>query len=322
MPHNISRTALSRRAMLRLMAGAGAGLTLGGVPAAGFADSQAQDQIKRPIPRDPDVRIPAVGLGTARTFNVGQRTDDPAVIDPLQEVMRVFHAEGGRLVDSSPMYGTAEELVGRFAEELDITDELFMATKVWTDGTARGVAQMEQSMERLHTRPMDLMQVHNLRDLENHVQTLYRWKEEGKLRYIGITHYQERAYDDLIRILEREELDFVQFNYNILTRDAEDRMLPTARERGAATLINEPFAKGRLFGLVNGEPLPEWAAEIDTGSWAQFFLKYIISHPDVTCVIPATSNPEHARDNTRAARGTLPEEPERRRMVETVEKLA
>lgn len=322
MKRNASTSRFSRRALLRLMAGAGAGIGLGGLPGASLADSNTTRPVMRAIPRDDAVEIPAVGLGTARTFDVGARVDDADVLEPRREVLRAFHAEGGRLVDSSPMYGTAEELVGRLAEDLGITEELFMATKVWTDGEEAGIEQMERSMERLHTRPMDLMQVHNLRDLQTHLQTLYRWKEEGRVRYIGITHYRESAYDELIRLLEQEELDFVQFNYSIATRAAEERMLPTARDQGTATLINEPFEKGTLFQRVAEEPLPDWAAEFDCESWAQFFLKYVISHPAVTCVIPATSDPDHARDNTRAALGALPDERQRRRMVETVEKLA
>jgi len=268
---------------------------------------------RRPIPASGQ-KIPVIGLGTARTFNVD--VGDADAMAPLEGVMRAFHDGGGRLVDSSPMYGSAETVVGRLAERLDIADELFMATKVWTRGGDDGIEQMEASRERMGGGRLDLIQVHNLVDLRTHLETLKRWRDEGRVRYIGVTHYTSSHHDDLARIVERESIDFVQFNYNIGARNAENRLLPAAGDNGVATLINEPFESGRLFGRVEGRSVPEWARkELGTATWAQFFLKFIVGHPAVTCAIPATSDPQHSADNIGAAHGPLPNADQRERMA-------
>jgi len=271
--------------------------------------------VRRAIPSSGQ-RIPVIGLGTARTFDVDP--DNAAAMAPLEGVMRAFHAGGGRLVDSSPMYGTAETVTGRLARELGIADELFMATKVWTRGRDEGIAQMERSRERMGGGRLELVQVHNLVDLETHLDTLRGWREEGRVRYIGVTHYTDSSHDRLARIVAREPIDFVQFNYNIMARNAEKRLLPAAADNGVATLINEPFESGALFGRARGHEVPGWArAELDVESWAQFFLKFIVGHPAVTCAIPATSDPDHSADNIGAAHGRLPDRGQRERMART-----
>jgi diketogulonate reductase-like aldo/keto reductase len=221
---------------------------------------------------------------------------------------------GGRVVDSSPMYGAAESVAGDLAADLGIGDRLFLATKVWTSGRQAGLAQMEQSAKRLRTRRLDLMQIHNLVDWRTHLATLREWKAAGRIRYLGVTHYTASAYDDLERILRSEPLDFMQVNYSLGERTAERRILPLAQERGIAVLVNRPFAEGGLFGRVRGQALPDWAAEADCESWAQIFLKWILAHPAVTCVIPATSRPQHLADNMRAGAGRLPDAAMRERM--------
>jgi len=268
--------------------------------------------IKRPIPASGQ-EIPVVGLGSARTFNVDP--GDTASMQSLRGVMRAFHAGGGRVVDSSPMYGRSEEVIGTLARELGITDELFMATKVWTTGRDAGIAQMERSARRMGVRRLDLIQVHNLVDLRTQLDTLKRWRDEGRVRYIGVTHSSVWAHDDLVRVVESQPIDFVQLNYNIAVRDAERRLLPAAADRGVATLINEPFEKGSLFRRTRGRPLPEWAIALGCASWAQFFLKFVLGHPAVTCVIPATSDPEHEADNVAAGYGWQPDAAARERMA-------
>src|SRR5207302_2233529 len=263
-----------------------------------------------PIPSSGE-RIPAVGVGTWRTFDVGASAAERA---PLKEVLRQFVGLGGRVVDSSPMYGAAESVVGDLATDLAITDKLFLATKVWTRGRDAGVSQMEQSLRRLRTRRIDLMQIHNLLDWRTHLRTLRDWKEAGRIRYLGVTHYAASAYDELERVLRSEPLDFVQVNYSLGEREAEQRILPLARSRGVAVLVNRPFSEGDLFRRVRGRPLPSWAAEFDCASWAQFFLKWILAHPAITCVVPATSQPQHLVDNMKAGVGALPDPAIRERM--------
>ena len=221
----------------------------------------------------------------------------------------------------SPMYGQSEGVVGDLAAELVVREQLFLATKVWTNGREAGIRQMEESFKRLRTERMDLMQVHNLVDWRVHLATLTRWKEQGKVRYIGVTHYTQGAYDELGRVLKSEELDFVQLNYSIAERGAEDLMLPLAAERRLAVLVNRPFAEGALFRKVRGKALPPWAAEIGCASWAQFFLKFVISHPAVTCAIPETSKVAHLKDNMQAGIGPLPDAAMRERMARYVEEL-
>jgi diketogulonate reductase-like aldo/keto reductase len=280
---------------------------------AGTGSAGAAPLLVRPIPSSGE-RIPVIGLGTWRTFDVGGTAERA----PLREVLQRFVALGGRVIDSSPMYGNAESVVGDLAAEEKVTDTLFLATKVWTSGRDAGIKQMEQSVQRLRTRRLDLMQIHNLVDWRTHLRTLREWKQAGRVRYAGLTHYTASAHDDLEQALRAEPVDFVQVNYSIGERDAERRLLPFARERGVAVLVNRPFSEGGLFRRVRGTPLPPWAAEIGCESWAQLFLKWIVAHPAVTCAIPATSRPEHLVDNMKAGLAPLPDQAMRDRIVAAV----
>jgi diketogulonate reductase-like aldo/keto reductase len=266
--------------------------------------------LERPIPSSGE-RVPAVGLGTWRVFDVGASAAERA---PLKEVLQRFVGLGGRVIDSSPMYGAAESVIGDLASELAITDRLFLATKVWTSGRDAGLAQIERSLRRLRARHLDLMQIHNLLDWQTQLRTLRDQREAGRLRYLGVTHYTASAYDELERVLRGEPLDFVQVNYSLGEREAERRILPLARERGIAVIVNRPFADGGLFQRVRGQALPVWAADLDCESWAQFFLKWILAHPAVTCTIPGTGRPEHVVDNMKAGIGKLPDDATRARM--------
>jgi aryl-alcohol dehydrogenase-like predicted oxidoreductase len=294
----------SRRDFLRMALGAGAVALTGG-----FA--MAQSLIRKPIRKTGEL-LPAVGLGTWQTFDVGAAQSARA---PLAEVLREFVRLGGSVLDSSPMYGKSESVAGDLAAELGVHQELFVATKVWTSGRDAGIRQMEESFERLRTRRMDLMQVHNLVDYRTHLATLRAWKEQGKVRYIGVTHYTSGAYDQLARVIAAEDLDFVQLNYSLAEREAEQRLLPLAADRRIAVLVNRPFAEGALFRQARGKPLPPWAKEIGCASWAQFFLKFVVSHPAVSCAIPATSKVEHLVDNMQAAAGPLPDAHGRERIA-------
>jgi aryl-alcohol dehydrogenase-like predicted oxidoreductase len=275
----------------------------------------AERMIHRPIPRTSE-SLPVVGLGTWQTFDVAD-----AARAPLRDVLREFARLGGTVVDSSPMYGRSESVVGDLAVELGLQKQLFIATKVWTSGADAGIRQMEESFRRLRVERLDLMQVHNLVDWRTQLRTLRAWKAQGRIRYIGVTHYTESAYGELERVLKSETLDFVQLNYSISERVAERRMLPLAADRGLAVLANRPLAQGALFGKVGGKPLPAWASEIGIESWAQFFLKYTLGHPAVTCAIPATSRVDHLRDNMRAGFGPLPDAATRERMARFIEGL-
>jgi diketogulonate reductase-like aldo/keto reductase len=291
MGHEPGAASLTRRAVLGLMAGAMAG----GARPVGAAGPMRE----RPIPSSGET-IPVVGLGTWRTFDVGTGASERG---PLRTVLQRFVELGGRVIDSSPMYGTAESVVGDLATDLGLTDRLFLATKVWTSGREAGIAQMEQSKRRLRTRRLDLMQIHNLLDWRTHLGTLREWKRAGRIRYLGVTHYTASAYDQLERVLRAESLDFVQVNYSLGEREAERRILPLARERGIAVLVNRPFSEGGLFERVRGRALPAEAPALGCESWAQVFLRWILGHPAVTCVIPATSRVEHLIDNMKAGTG-------------------
>ena len=262
--------------------------------------------------------IPAIGLGSWQTFDVGAAATERAA---QREVLRLFVEQGGRVVDSSPMYGESESVIGDLAADLGITGKLFLATKVWTSGREAGIRQMEESFRRLRTQRMNLMQVHNLVGWRTHLKTLRDWKAQGKVRYIGITHYTESAYDDLARVMAAEDIDFVQLNYSIASRAAEKRLLPLAQERKIAVLVNKPFENAGLFDKVRGKELPPWAREIDCNSWAQFFLKFILGHPAVTCAIPATSKPKHLLDSMQAGLGRLPDAATRERMARHLQQL-
>ena len=277
----------------------------------------AASLIKRPVPRTAEL-LPVIGLGTWQTFDVGASESARA---PLRKVLSELVRLGGSVVDSSPMYGRSEEVVGALSADLGIRDRLFLATKVWTSGRDAGIRQMQESFRLLRTQEMDLMQVHNLVDWRTHLATLRTWKEKGAIRYIGVTHYTASAYDELTRVLQQEELDFVQLNYSLAEREAERRLLPLAAQRGIAVLVNRPFAAAGLFRKARGKPLPPWAKEIACTTWAQFFLKFVISHPAVTCAIPGTSKAEHLLDNLQAGTGPLPDAAMRERMARVVAEL-
>ena len=262
--------------------------------------------------------LPAIGIGTWQTFDV---RSDRAALAPLREVLKAFSAAGGRVVDSSPMYGAAEAVVGELTAELRLRERLFMATKVWTHGRDQGVRQIEESLRRMRVERLDLVQVHNLADVETHTRTLKDMKAAQRVRYMGITHYTSSAYGEIERLLKTKEYDFLQINYSLGEREAEQRLLPLARDLKVAVIANRPFQEGALFSHVKGKPLPPWAAELGIASWAQYFLKWIVSHPALTCAIPATARLDHVRDNVAAGYGALPDTSARRKMVEYFDSL-
>lgn len=316
----INSSPFGRRALLKGM-GAFAGLAAATMlPRAAIAQSATgSNPTMRAIPKTGEM-IPAVGLGTFETFDVVP--GEPR--DHIREVIRRFHEAGGRVIDTSPLYGMSEVSVGDFATELGIADDLFITNKTWTTGewlsdNSHSEAQFRRSAERLWRRTMDVQQVHSL---ENHDQVLHllrQWKDQGRVRYIGATQWSAEYYDTMERLVGTGQLDFVQINYTIFSRQAEERLFPACRDNGVAVQVNIPFEKARLFTCVENQPLPDFAAEFGATSWAQFFLKFIISHPAVTVVIPATSNPDHLTDNMGALYGELPDEALRRRMVRHME---
>jgi diketogulonate reductase-like aldo/keto reductase len=297
---------LTRRAVLGLGVGAAATALPGS-----RRPAPAATMLERRIPASGEA-LPVVGIGTWRVFDVGASAADRA---PIKEVLRRLPELGGKVIDSSPMYGAAESVIGEVGSEVGVLDRLFLATKVWTSGRQAGIAQMEESFRRLRAKRVDLMQIHNLEDWSTHLRTLREWKAAGRVRYLGITHYTVSAYDELERVLRGERLDFVQVNYSLGERDAERRILPLAQERGVAVIANRPFAEGGMFSRVRGKPVPPWVAEIDCESWAQVFLKWILGHPAVTCVIPGTGKPEHLADNMKAGTGRLPDRAMRERIA-------
>jgi diketogulonate reductase-like aldo/keto reductase len=313
---------IERRAALRLLGGACVGAAAG--PAIGSAPGSpalaapstagtapGPTALTRPIPASGE-KLPVIGLGTSGAFEVGA---SDAARAPLGEVLRAFVELGGKLVDTSPMYGPAESVIGDLSARLGLGGKLFLATKVWETGKDAGIRQMETSMKRLKTSKLDLIQVHNLVDLDTQLATLTAWKKEGRIRYLGITHYQASAHDQLARLIEAVPVDFLQINYSAGEREAERRLLPVAAARKVAVIVNRPFARGDLLRRLGKRPLPAWAAEIDCRSWAQVLLKYVVSHPAVTCAIPATSKVEHLRDNMGAGVGRMPDEKMRGRIA-------
>jgi len=293
-----------RRAILRL-----AGLAALR-PLAAFADTTPE----RVIPSSGE-RIPAVGLGSWITFNVG---DDPTARSECAAVARAFLESGGRLIDSSPMYGSSQEVIGDALTTLG-RPNVFAATKVWTSGRDAGVAQIEESRQLWRIKRFDLLQVHNLLSWQDHLPTLFAMKKAGSLRYVGVTTSHGRRHDELEAVMRREPLDFIQVTYNPIDREVEQRILPLARERRIAVIVNRPFQQGDLIRRVERRPLPAWARESGATSWAQLILKFIVSHPSVTCVIPATTVPAHARENVNAARGAMPDDATRRKIISAVE---
>ncbi len=285
-----------RRSALRALGGLAALLALNP------ASAQMPNLIKRTIPSSGD-ELPVIGLGTWQVFDAG---NDAAARAPLKEVLRVFFAAGGRLLDSSPMYGSSEAVVGDLCTELNACEQLFMATKVWTRGREEGIREMETSFRRMKVKQMDLMQVHNLLDVATHTNTMLDWKAQGRVRHIGITHYAASAHAEVEKALKAAPYDFLQINYSLGERDAEKRLLPLARERRVAVIANRPFAEGAMFRRVRGKPLPAWAKELGIESWAQYFLKWILGHPALTAAIPGTGSPKHIADNLMAGQGPLP----------------
>lgn len=306
---------MSRREVARLLAQSAAGLMLAGT---GKADETPRPEMLTRTISSSGEKLPVIGLGTWQVFDVGPSAGERG---PLEEVLSRFATLGGRVVDSSPMYGRAEAVVGEIAARLKLRSSLFLATKVWTTGKEQGIASMETSLSRLRTDRIDLMQVHNLVDAGTHLETLRDWKAQGRIRYLGITHYNSSAYPQVAKLLRTEKVDFVQINYSLGERDAEKEILPLAQERGVAVLINRPFGGGDLFSRLRQKPLPDWAAEFDCHSWAQFLLKWIIAHPAVTCAIPATNKSSHLEDNMQGGVGRLPDAKLRLRMVDTVSTL-
>jgi aryl-alcohol dehydrogenase-like predicted oxidoreductase len=304
-----------RRAFLRLGAGAAAlASPLGRSALAQAPAPGAQIMNRRPVPSTGE-KLPVVGCGTWRTFDVG---DDEAAQARLADVLRVLFAAGGSVIDSSPMYGSSEAVTGELLTRLSAHHKAFVATKVWTQGRDEGIAQMEASMRKLQQPRIDLMQIHNLADWRTQLATLRAWKASGRIRYIGITHYTPSAFGEVEAVMRSEKIDFVQIDYSADDRDAEDRILPTAKERGIGVVINQPFGGGSLLARLRDRPLPGWAQEIDCTSWAQVLLKFVLAHPAVTCVIPGTGRPEYMTDNVRAGFGHYPDDALRRQIVAAI----
>ena len=266
--------------------------------------------VERRIPKTGEA-IPAIGLGTWQVFDVAGNAAEMA---QAKETLKAFVELGGRVIDSSPMYGSSESVTGQLASELGVRAKLFVATKVWTSGKQAGIRQMEDSMKKLRVERLDLMQVHNLQDTDTHLATLRDWKATGRVRYVGVTHYHSGAHADLERFVKRDDIDFIQVNYSIAEPEADRRLLRAAADSRVAVIVNRPFVTGEMFRQVKGKPLPDWAKEIGCASWAQFFLKWILAHPAVTCAIPATRNPAHLTDDLGAASGPLPDDATRRKM--------
>lgn len=264
--------------------------------------------LTKPIPSTGE-QIPVVGLGTWPVFDVGT---DEASRRPLREVLRLLVDAGSTMINTSPMYGRSEGVTGDLVAELSYRDKVFLATKVWVSGRERGIEQMARSARLMQTPVIDLMQIHNLVDWRTHLATMRGMKADGRLRYIGITHYTTHSLGELARILDTEDgIDFVQCGYSLATRVAEQRLFPVCTARGVAVIVNQPLERGTLFGAVRGKTLPEWAAEFDCASWAELFLKYLIAEPAVTVVIPATNKPDHMADNLKAGFGRLPDQHQR-----------
>lgn len=274
--------------------------------------NQKQPIIQRAIPSTGE-KLPIVGLGTWRVFNVRNNEAERKI---RKEVLKNLINGGGKIIDTSPMYGSSQAVVGDLSHDLQARNQFFYANKVWTSGREAGIEQMQESFDKMRTKVIDLMQVHNLVDVKIHLKTLRAMKDEGKIRYIGITHYLPSAYPEMMRLIRTEKLDFVHFNYNIGNREAENELLPLAAEKGLAIIINRPFEEGQLFDEVRNKKLPDWAKEYGMNSWASFFLKFVLSHPAVTYTIPATTNPLHMIENLQSAMGALPDAKNRAKMIQ------
>lgn len=304
-------THINRRQFMGLAGMVAAGLIL---PEYSLSDS---DLLEKVIPKTAE-KLPAIGMGTSRTFDA---MGDTEMLTRLQEVIQVFFDMGGGMIDSSPMYGSAEEVIGKLLPGVRGKVDLFAATKVWIDGKEEGIKQMEASRQKWGIQGFDLIQIHNLVDWQTQLETLKEMKAEGKIRYYGITTSHGRDHGELTQILNRHDFDFVQLTYNIANRQVESSLLSIAQEKGIAVIVNRPYQRGELFRAVKGKPLPPWAGEFDCQSWGQYFLKFVISHPAVTCTIPATSKAKHMQDNMQAGRGRIPTAKQRVKMIEYFESL-
>lgn len=304
---------ISRRELLRLSAGAGLIATTGQWSPL-MADTKTR--VLTTIPSSGE-QLPAVGIGT-RDFRSDANAED---MKRFRQTLEAFHASGGRVIDTSPNYGEAETVIGRLLRDIGIRDDVFMATKVDREDQPQGVERMNQSFELLGGDQIDLMQVHNLRGTEVELETMKQWKSEGRFRYLGVTTHSPRQYDEMQDVMRRHELDFIQLNYSLADRSAEESILPLAQDRGIAVLVNLPFARGKLFKAVAGRPLPDWAADMDAESWGQVFLKYVISYPASTLPIPGTTKPHHVKDNVGASFGRLPDAKLRREIENYVSPL-
>jgi diketogulonate reductase-like aldo/keto reductase len=285
------------------------------IPSIALQATDAKNYMARRIIPSTGELLPVIGLGTSRVFdtNLSEKS-----LNPRKEIVKALLDHGGSLIDTSPMYGRAEEVTGKIAQDLKINDRLFLATKVWIEGKEAGEIQMNASSKKLNKAVIDLMQIHNLLDWKTHIKTLYKWKEQGKINYIGISHFRSNAFNQIEKIITKERIDFAQFNYSLEEREAEKRLLPLCREKGVATLINRPFMRGKLFKAVARKKLPSWTYEYNVNTWSQFFLKFILANQAVTTVIPATSNPAHMIDNLIGGIGPIPEVGLQKKMVEVV----
>jgi diketogulonate reductase-like aldo/keto reductase len=304
---------MTRREAAKLIGAMGAGFLF----PIGSNRAESPAMLTRAIPSSGE-KLPVIGLGTWQALDVDLTSDNRR---QLGEVLALFVKLGGRVIDTSPMYGRAEEVIGELTTALGIRDKIFFATKVWTRGKENGIQSMERSTDLLRVKRIDLMQVHNLVDVQTQLATLREWKAQGRIRYLGITHYEAGAFANVEKIMRSEKLDFVQINYSLMEREAEEHLLPLAQERGIAIIVNRPFGGGDLFSRTRSKPLPDWAAEFDCHSWAQFFLKWIVANSAVTCAIPATDKPRHLEENIQGGTGALPDAKMRQKMVELVSSL-
>ena len=306
---------LSRRAVIKAGLGMGASLLL----RPEYLSAQNRPLIEKKIPSSGEA-MPIIGIGTARRYEDVKNESEKV---PLRETIRQFRALGGKVIDSSPSYGTAEAIVGELVDGLKIRDSLFLATKVSLRNVGReeGIKQIEESFKKLRTERIDLLAVHNLRDTDVQLKTLREMKAAGRIRYVGITTSFDNQYGEFEQVMKKEALDFIQVDYALDNRDAGERIIPLAPDRGMGVMINLPFGRGRLFNAVQGKKLPEWAGEFDCATWAQFFLKYIVSHPAITCAVPGMARAEYVVDNLGAARGRLPDAAMRKRMEQFIENV-
>ena len=282
------------------------------LPTLSNASMLNESMLKRVIPSSGE-EMPVIGLGTSRVFDIEPSKNE---LNVREKILDIFYENGGRLIDTSPMYGMSEEIIGITAKKYIEKNRFFLATKVWTEGRENGMRQIEESFQKMRTDKISLIQVHNLLDWKTQIKTLRSLKDEGRIDYIGITHYKSNAFDEMIKIMKAEKVDFAQFNYSMGEREAEQKILPFCKDNGIATLINRPFMRGRLFREAQEKKLPSWVSDYDIDSWGQFFLKYIISHDAVTNIIPATSKPKNMLDNARAGMGRMLGKKAKKRMLE------